>query len=163
MIEPSVALYGEAFERVENLLGDLLQTTHARYALLVDRKGFVLVHQEALWAPRPPSLDSIATLIAGNAAATAALAKMLGETHFNELVHQGNQVGLYVESASPLALLVIIFDPSAPIGRIKLYAKKAVQDIAEIIEREANAPRPDLQLDSNFSNSATALLDDLFG
>ncbi|MBB6098744.1 putative regulator of Ras-like GTPase activity (Roadblock/LC7/MglB family) [Deinobacterium chartae] len=163
MIEPSLALYGEAFERVGHLLDELLQTTHARYTLLVDRKGFVLAHKEALWAPRPPSLDSIATLIAGNAAATSALAKLLGESQFNELVHQGENVGLYVEGVSTYALMVVIFDGSAPLGRIKLFVKKTIGEVAHILEQEANAPKPDLKLDGDFSSSASALLDDLFG
>ncbi|MHA0034819.1 hypothetical protein ACXXDK_07820 [Deinococcus sp. PESE-38] len=54
MIEPSLALYGEAFARVDQHLEELLGATGVRYCLLVDRKGFVLSHKEALWAPRPP-------------------------------------------------------------------------------------------------------------
>ena len=38
MIEPSIALYGEAFNRVNALLDDLLQKAHVRYAMLVDRR-----------------------------------------------------------------------------------------------------------------------------
>ena len=48
MIEPSLALYGEAFERVEQQLEQLLADTGVRYCLLVDRKGFVISHKEAL-------------------------------------------------------------------------------------------------------------------
>lgn len=163
MIEPSIALYGDAYDKVEGLLDDLLKNTQARYALLVDRKGFVLVHREALWAPRPPSLDSIATLLAGSISATAALAKILGESNFNELVQQGKEIGLYVELIGENALLVVLFDNRAPVGKVKLFAKKSVADIYNILESEKNAPRPELNLDQNFSSGATALLDDLFG
>jgi predicted regulator of Ras-like GTPase activity (Roadblock/LC7/MglB family) len=161
MIEPSLALYGEAFSRANDLLDALLVKSHARYAMLVDRKGFVLAHRESLWAPKPPPLDSIATLIAGNAAATSALAKLLGERRFNELVHQGDRIGLYVEDISEDALLAVIFDETAPIGRVKLFAKKAVEDIAALIATIGPAER--VNLGSDFASNAGALLDDLFG
>ena len=48
MIEPSLALYGDAFDQVEQQLLDLLNATGVRYCLMVDRKGFVLSHKEAL-------------------------------------------------------------------------------------------------------------------
>lgn len=163
MIEPSIALYGDAFDKVESLLEELLKTTQSRYALLVDRKGFVLVHKEALWAPRPPSLDSIATLIAGSSSATNALAKILGESQFDALVQEGKEISLYVESASDLALLVVLFDKKAPLGKVKLFAKKTAAEISDTLEQEKHLPRPELKLDQNFSSGATALLDDLFG
>ena len=117
MIEPSLALYGDAFARVDRLLEELLEVTGVRYGLLVDRKGFVLSHKEALWAPRPPALDSVATLVASNAAATAALANMLGERTFSEQTHQGENGTLYVESVGDQALLTLIFDVGGAAGQ----------------------------------------------
>jgi predicted regulator of Ras-like GTPase activity (Roadblock/LC7/MglB family) len=133
-----------------------------RYVLLVDRKGFVLAHREALWAPRPPALDSIATLVAGNAAATQALANLLGEPKFNELVKQGEKQGLYVEEVNDLTLLVMIFDTDTPIGRVKLFGKKAAAELDEITRSAVVMPR-ELGIDKDFHESADAMLDDLFG
>jgi len=166
MIEPSIALFGESFEEASRVLEELLEETGAQYALLVDRKGFVLAHREALWAPRPPALDSLATLVAGNAAATKALAELLGEKRFSEIVHQGEQQGIYVEEVNDLALLVIIFDQNAPVGRVKLYGKRAAGRLDHITQRaqvESGAARNQLGLDTEYRESASALLDDLFG
>ncbi|RIH85861.1 Roadblock/LC7 domain protein [Meiothermus luteus] len=162
MVEPAVALFGEAYERAARVLEELLRESGARYTLLLDRKGFVLVHKEALWAPKPPALDSLATLIAGNAAATQALARMLGEPRFNELLHQGSAHGLYVEEVGELALLVVIFDSSAPVGRVKLYGKRAAQ-VLESITQEAVVNPGTLGIDSEYRDGANALLDELFG
>ena len=162
MIEPSIALYGEAFAKVTASLDELLTKAHVRYAMLVDRKGFVLAHREALWAPKPPALDSIATLIAGNAAATSALAKLLGERRFNELVHQGERIGLYVEEISDEGLLVVIFDETAPIGRVKLFAKKAIEEIGGLIDSLGSVETTAANLGNEFALDASALLDDLF-
>ncbi|MFC4452479.1 roadblock/LC7 domain-containing protein [Deinococcus sonorensis] len=161
MIEPSLALYGETFERVEQHLEELLEATGVRYCLLVDRKGFVLSHKEALWAPRPPALDSIATLVAGNAAATGALANMLGESTFSEQIHQGEKGVLYVESVGENALLTLIFDQSVPLGRVKVYTRKTIATIADLIRILQDAPA--VNFDQDFTQSANALLDDLLG
>ncbi|WP_018466322.1 roadblock/LC7 domain-containing protein [Calidithermus timidus] len=162
MIEPAIALYGSTFQSVMKTLEELLRESGARYVMLLDRKGFVLAHKEALWAPRPPALDSLATLIAGNAAATQALAKMLGEPRFQEIVHQGEQNGLYVEEIGEVVLLTILFDNSAPLGRVKLTAKKAAQTLEQLI-REAIVTPNKMGIDTEYRDGANALLDELFG
>ncbi len=161
MIEPSLALYGEAFDQVETQLEDLLEATGVRYCLLVDRKGFVLSHKEALWAPRPPALDSVATLVASNAAATAALANMLGERTFSEQIHQGEQGAIYVESVGDVALLTLIFDSRVPLGRVKLHAKKTIVLLTEVMKNVKDAPP--VKFNDDFGSSAASLLDDLLG
>ena len=162
MIEPSLALYGESFDQVETQIENLLAATGVRYCLLVDRKGFVLSHKEALWAPRPPALDSVATLVASNAAATAALANMLGERTFSEQIHQGEQGAIYVESVGDMALLTLIFDSSVPLGRVKLHAKKAIAALDAVMEEPQGAPP--VQVRRGFWQAVPMpMLDDLLG
>jgi predicted regulator of Ras-like GTPase activity (Roadblock/LC7/MglB family) len=162
MVEPSLVLYGALYERAMGVLEEALRETGARYALFIDRKGFVLAHKEALWAPKPPPLDSLATLVAGNAAATQALAKPLGEARFQEVVHQGEHMGLYVDEAGEHALLLLVFDENAPLGKVKLHGKRAAETLARIAE-EAIANPPKLNLDTEYREGAKALLDELFG
>jgi predicted regulator of Ras-like GTPase activity (Roadblock/LC7/MglB family) len=163
VIEPSIALYGEAFSKVNESLDGLLSRAHARYAMMVDRKGFVLAHREALWAPKPPALDSIATLIAGNAAATGALAKLLGEQNFNELVQQGDRIGLYIVEVNKEAFIGIVFDETSQLGKVKLFAKKAIEEIRDLIENMEPMEQPKMDFGNDFTSSANSLLDDLFG
>ena len=162
MLEPSLELYGETYDQVNHQLSDLLARSHARYALIVDLKGFVLIHTKALWAPKPPSLDSLATLIASNYSANLAIAKLFGEGGFKEMVQQGEGVGMYVEELGDKALLVTVFDPSAVLGRVKLFTKKAGEEIMAVI-RQSTAPAPKLDFDESWQASSAALLDGLFG
>lgn len=162
MLEPSLELYGQTYEKVDVLLKDLLAKSHARYAMIIDLKGFVLMHNRALWAPKPPSLDSLATLIASNYSANTAIAKLFGETGFQEMVQQGAEVGTYLEELGDAALLVTVFDSSAALGRVKLFTKKTAQAIKELVESN-DEEAPELQLDKEWSSSTEALLDGLFG
>jgi len=161
MLEPSLELYGDSYSKVDALLSELLARSHARYAMIVDLKGFVLMHARALWAPRPPSLDSLATLVASNYSANEAIAKLLGESGFKEMVQQGYEIGTYVEELSDRALLVTVFDKSTALGRVKLYSKKAVEEIRQVLSHSGD--RPELHLGEEWRNSTSALLDDLFG
>ncbi|HWG84582.1 MAG TPA: roadblock/LC7 domain-containing protein [Deinococcales bacterium] len=161
MIEPSLTLDGEAFDRAVAALDTLIASAHARYALLVDRRGFVLAHREAIWAPQPPALDAIGTLVASNAAATSALAGMLGENSFRELVHQGSGVGLFIEAVNEDALLAVVFDESAPLGLVRLHSRRTVEEVAPLFT--APAPSRAEPLSGDFAASAQSKLDDLFG
>lgn len=162
MLEPSLDLYGDTFDKVDGILTDLLERSHARYVMIIDRKGFVLMHGRALWAPKPPSLDSLATLIASNYSANTAIANLFGEAGFKETVQQGSDVGTYLEELGEKALLVTIFDSSAALGRVKLYTKKSVEEIRTIL-RDSHDVAPVMEFDKEWSNSNEALLDGLFG
>lgn len=162
MLEPSLDLYGSTFDSVDGILRELLAKSRGRYALIIDRKGFVLMHARALWAPKPPSLDSFATLVASNYAANRAIANLFGEEGFKETVQQGSSVGTYLEELGAEALLVTVFDSNAQLGRVKLATKQAAEAIRYQLENSTEAA-PTLDFDAEFQDGATALLDGLFG
>ncbi|HZJ08601.1 MAG TPA: roadblock/LC7 domain-containing protein [Trueperaceae bacterium] len=162
MLEPSLDLYGATYDRVDGLLRELLAKSRARYALIIDRKGFVLMHARALWAPKPPSLDSFATLVASNYAANRAIANLFGEKGFKETVQQGTEVGTYLEELGDEALLVTVFDSGAQLGRVKMATKLAAQEIRVAIESSEDEA-PTVEFDQEWSTSTAALLDGLFG
>jgi predicted regulator of Ras-like GTPase activity (Roadblock/LC7/MglB family) len=162
MLEPSLELYGEAFDQVDAILTELLSKAHARYAMIIDLKGFVLMHARALWAPKPPSLDSLATLVASNYSANTAIAKLLGEDGFKEMVQQGDEVGTYVEELEERALLVTVFDSSAALGRVKLFTKRAAEEIRTVLANHTGEA-PKLAFDAEWEGTTSALLDGLLG
>lgn len=162
MLEPSLELYGEAYEKVDGILSDLLARSHARYGMIIDLQGFVLMHARSVWAPKPPSLDSLATLVASNYSANTAIAKLLGESGFKEMVQQGDEVGTYVEELEDRALLVTVFDKTAALGRVKLFTKRAVEEIRVVLENNTEEA-PKVQFDANWGSTTSALIDGLLG
>jgi len=162
MLEPSLDLYGQAFDEVENLLKELVAKSRARYALIIDLKGFVLMHARALWAPVPPSLDSFATLVASNYSANRAIARLFGEDGFRELVQQGEQIGTYMEGLGEHALLVTVYDGSANLGRVKLATRETAEEVREVLDANS-ADAPAFSLDDGWAGEAGSLLDSLFG
>ena len=162
MLEPSLDLYGQTFDQVDHLLKELIARSHVRYAMIIDLKGFVLMHARALWAPSPPSLDSLATLIASNYSAKTAIANLFGGQGFREMVHQGDQVGTYIEELGDKALLVSIFDRSAALGKVKLFTRKAADEIKLVLDANSDSA-PTFSFGDDWSSDADALLDGFFG
>lgn len=162
MLEPSLDLYGQTFDQVDHLLKELIARSHVRYAMIIDLKGFVLMHARALWAPAPPSLDSLATLIASNYSANTAIAKLFGEPGFREMVQQGDQVGTYIEELGDKALLVSIFDRTAALGKVKLFTRKAAEEIKLVLDSNSDSA-PSFSFGDDWSSDADALLDGFFG
>lgn len=164
-----MAAHDDAYRRVDELLLSLVTRTEVRYGMLVDHNGLVLSSQgnEAGFLADTDdvmsgaTVESIGTLIANNASATSALAKFLGEDTFGEQLFHGKRGTLYVESVGISALLTLVFDRTVPTSKVKIYAKRTVQEINAMLEEIQQLPEPRLQ--DGFAQAGFALLDDLMG
>ena len=123
----------------------LLQESSAHSAMLVDRGGQLLVQ-----AGDRPAFDAttFATLTAADFSANDQLARLLGETDFTSLFHQGERESMLVADIAGRAILVVLFDSRTTLGLVRLRLRPAVQDLARVVEAmmardaQAGAPRP---------------------
>lgn len=157
-MDVSSRLHGQALLEVEAQLGELLAKGRARHSLIIDLRGFVLLHMCAPMAAEPPPLDSLGSLIASNFSATTALAKLFGENGFRELTQQGKDVVTYTEELGDAALLVTVFATSEPLGRIKYLSKKTAENVVKVLTENTEAP-PALSLNSGWEQDNQDLLE----
>ena len=123
----------------------LLQESGAHSALLVDRGGQLLVQ-----AGDRPAFDAttFATLTAADFSANDQLARLLGETDFTSLFHQGERESMLVSDIARRAILVVLFDARTTLGLVRLRLRPVVEDLARVVEAmmardaQAGAPRP---------------------
>ena len=160
MTDVSSRLHGPTLSAVEAQLGELLAKSRASHALIIDLRGFVLLHVGASGAPEAPSLDSLGSLIASNFSATTALARLFGENGFKELTQQGKDIGTYTEELSDEALLVTVFSITEPLGRIKYLSKKTVEALTSMLTANGEPP-PVLTLDADWEQLNDELFDTL--
>lgn len=125
-------------------LQQFLYDSNARSALLVDRSG-----QLVATVGEPPQFDptAFATLTAADFSANDQLARLIGETEFNSLFHQGEQESMYLVDIARRVILVILFDNRTTLGLVRLKVKHAVEELtrlfAEMFQRgreQANPP-----------------------
>lgn len=109
----------------------LLQESGAHCAMLVDRGGQLLAQA----GERPDfDLTTFATLTAADFSANDQLARLLGETDFTSLFHQGERESMLVSDVARRAILVILFDSRTTLGLVRLRLRPATEELTLIVD-----------------------------
>ncbi|MEJ5166965.1 MAG: roadblock/LC7 domain-containing protein [Thermoanaerobaculia bacterium] len=124
-------MYDEEFQKIKEILSRLRMDTNAKVAFLVDKNGQQIAAQGDL-----EGLDttSLASLTAGNVAATDGLAKLIGEREFSVLFHEGERDNIHISIVGQRVILVVIFDERSSLGLVRLRVKKASQELEKVFE-----------------------------
>jgi predicted regulator of Ras-like GTPase activity (Roadblock/LC7/MglB family) len=109
---------------------------------------------------------SLASLTAGNVAATDGLAHLIGERGFPVLSHEGERDNIHISIVAGRVILVVIFDERSSLGLVRLRVKRATADMGSIfdtidtkIERERSLG---ITLESPFAEITEDDIDALF-
>jgi predicted regulator of Ras-like GTPase activity (Roadblock/LC7/MglB family) len=122
-------LYEEDARRLAAVLQRLWEDSKSRAVFLIDKAGQLIAS-----AGETASIDttSLASLTAGNIAATGGLAQLLGEKEFSVLIHEGEKDNLHISVVGQRAILVILFDRRSSLGLVRLRVKRAADDIGQV-------------------------------
>jgi predicted regulator of Ras-like GTPase activity (Roadblock/LC7/MglB family) len=117
------------FGAIQKSLQKFLNDSNARCALLVDRSG-----QLVATVGEQPRFDptAFATLTAADFSANDQLARLIGETEFNSLFHQGEQESMYLADIARRVILVILFDNRTTLGLVRLKVKQTVEELTKL-------------------------------
>ena len=77
---------------------------------------------------------SLASLTAGNVAATDGLAKLIGEREFSVLFHEGKRDHIHISIVAKRAILLVIFDERSSLGLVRLRVKRASAEMDRIFD-----------------------------
>ncbi len=158
MADAPIVIREQQYHQIKAVLAKLRLDSSARVAFLVDKDGQqIAVHGEV------GNLDttSLASLAAGNVAATGGMAQLIGEKEFPTLSHEGERESIHICVIGRL-LLVVVFDERSSLGLVKLRVKQVTQELARIFDdvlRETN--RRD-GVDSLFAEITDEDIDSLF-
>ena len=127
---PNLVLYEEEFNLVTDAIKRLVSSANAKVVFLVDKNGQLISssgHTEGI------DTTSLASLTAGNIAATGGLAKLIGEKEFSILFHEGRKDNIHISIVGQRLILVVIFDERSSLGLVRLRVRKASGDIERIL------------------------------
>ena len=164
MIGTDLMLYEEDARRLAAILQRLCEDSKSRAAFLIDKAGQLIAS-----AGETASIDttSLASLTAGNIAATGGLAQLLGEKEFSVLFHEGEKDHLHISVVGQRGILVVLFDRRSSLGLVRLRVKRAAEDIsrvftemAERTQQEAGQGRAAFQ--AQFAQITDEDIDNLF-
>jgi predicted regulator of Ras-like GTPase activity (Roadblock/LC7/MglB family) len=127
-------VYEEEYKHLEEALRRLRQESNAKAVFLIDKNG-----QQIANAGEIEQFDttSLASLTAGNVAATDGLAKLIGEREFSVLFHEGQQDHIHISIVGRRVILVVIFDDRSSLGLVRLRVKRASADMEKILDTMA--------------------------
>ena len=164
MTLPDLVLYDEEFRRIKESLQRLASDANANVVFLVDKNG-----QQIAAVGDLTTLDttSLASLTAGNVAATDGLARLIGEREFSILFHEGERDNIHISIVAQRVILVVIFDERTSLGLVRLRVRRAMSELEKIFEEIARKAEKEKQVlaadfDSPFAEITDEDIDRLF-
>jgi predicted regulator of Ras-like GTPase activity (Roadblock/LC7/MglB family) len=132
MAAPDIVMYEEEFNQIKQVISKLRVDANAKVVFLVDKNGQQIAAHGDI-----ENLDttSLASLTAGNVAATDGLAKLIGEKEFSILFHEGEKDNIHISIVAQRVILVVIFDERSSLGLVRLRVKKASQELNDVFAR----------------------------
>jgi predicted regulator of Ras-like GTPase activity (Roadblock/LC7/MglB family) len=157
-----MVMYPDDVEEITVLCQKLQTEANAKSVFLVDKNGQLIAAQGDTQAV---DTTSLASLTAGNIAATAGLAKLLGETEFSVLFGEGTRDKLHISLVGGRGILVVVFDDRTSLGLVRLRVKKSSEVLNEVFDRvqkRSDRAMADGHSDSPFQEITDDDIDSLF-
>ena len=153
-----MVLYEEEHRQIVQICDALHGSASAKAVFLVDKNGQLLANSGDTG---DMDTTSLASLTAGNIAATGGLAQLLGEKEFAIQFHEGEKDNIHISLVGQRVILVIIFDERSSLGLVRLRVRKASLELAVVFETIAEKAQE--QGSTAFSEITDDDIDNLFG
>lgn len=129
MSTQQMVMYDEEFQEINEVIERLLKEANAKVIFLVDKNGQLI---SGVGETDRFDTTSLASLTAGNIAATGGLAKLIGEKEFSILFHEGEKDNLHISIVGGRVILVVLFDNRSSLGLVRLRVKKSSEELSAI-------------------------------
>ena len=156
MADTPILLRENQYHQIKAVLARLRMDSSARVVFLVDKDG-----QEIAVQGEIGNIDttSLASLAAGNVAATGGMAQLIGEKEFPTLSHEGERESIHISVIGRL-LLVVVFDERSTLGLVKLRSRQVSQALSTMMDEITQAEFD--ESDSLFAEITDEDIDSLF-
>ena len=151
----------ELLDKIEYILGHLAEKARTDCILLADISG-QLISVQGIMEEGTPAI--VAALAAGDVAAMAELSNRIGESDpHGSFFHEGETKSIYLHNIAGSFILIVIFRTETPLGLVRLFAKRAVEQLVPLTkEFEQVMGPPKTYNPDEFSKGITQELEDTF-
>ncbi len=164
MAGSDLVMFEEEFKLAEAELQRLHGQSNAKVVFLVDKNGQLIA---SIGETKGLDTTSLASLTAGNIAATGGMAKLLGEKEFSILFHEGEKDNIHISIIAQRVILVVIFDQRSSLGLVRLRVKKSSEALAAIfnqVQEKAEREKSKGKVSASpFAEITDEDIDNLFG
>ena len=159
MANGPILLRENRYHQIKAILARLRLDSSARIVVLVDKDGQqIAVHGEL------GDLDttSLASLVAGNVAATGGIAQLLAEREFAGQFHEGEKTNVHISIVGARVILVVLFDERSSLGLVRLRVRKAAAELTTVLDVMVRKSASGVGQPSVFSEITDDDIDNLF-
>ncbi len=151
----------EQVNQIENVLDELRGKTRSAFVFLADISGQLINVRGRIGNS---DIVALAALTASNMAATAEMARRMGEKgQFRLMFHEGEKRNIYLSQVGSSFLLAVVFEVEVQIGLVRLFSKRAVEELEKLSAKYENlvSNTPSL-MEAGFDAAFDDALDNLF-
>ena len=131
--DADLVLRPDQLEWIENALKTYLVDIGVQNALIVDMVGNIVAQSDnGRFLGDTPSLAALAS---ANFAAVSAMAKVIGEKQFSLFFHKGKQESVHFTRIDDDLLLVVVFDKTVPIGRLRMNLEEVISKMKMLLKK----------------------------
>jgi predicted regulator of Ras-like GTPase activity (Roadblock/LC7/MglB family) len=124
--------------KLEEIISDQLLDSGAEHVVLADLSGNLIMECGSL---EMEDVFSLAAVSAANFAATAEIARLIGEQDFALLYHKGGKRNVHFSRLANDYLIITLFNDNVSLGLIRLKLGSAINEMTEIFgEIEGKSP-----------------------
>jgi len=134
MADPQMVMFEAEFRQINSIVDALVRAANASVAFIIDKNGQLIA---AGGDSDQIDTTSLASLTAGNIAATGGMAKLLRENEFSTQFHEGENANIHIQLVDNRVILVVIFDKKTSLGLVRLRVKKASEQLVTIFQELA--------------------------
>ncbi len=151
----------ELLDEIEYILNHLAEKARTDAILLADISG-QLISIQGIMEEGVPAI--VAALAAGDVAAMAELSSRIGEKDpHGSFFHEGETRSIYLHNIAGSFILIVIFRTETPIGLVRLFAKRAVEQLLPLTKSFEQVLGPPKTFNpDNFSKGITQELEETF-
>jgi predicted regulator of Ras-like GTPase activity (Roadblock/LC7/MglB family) len=130
-MNPQMVMYEQEFNQIQTVVERLVKEANAKVVFIVDKNGQLIAA-----AGDTENLDttSLASLTAGNIAATGGIARLLRENEFATQYHEGEKANIHIQIVGNRVILVVIFDSRSNLGLVRLRVRKASDELTAVFD-----------------------------
>ena len=162
MSRVDLILFDEEYQRILDAITRLRTDSNALSVFMIEKSGQTMASTGNV---SEIDVTALASLAAGNVAATEGLASLIGENEFSTLFHEGTHQNILMTLIEGRVILVVVLNESSSLGLVRLRVRRAGIELAGILEavqsKAASGVSPSGQ-DAPFAGISDEDIDSLF-
>ena len=158
MAGADLILFDEEYQKIRDAISRLKKDANALSVYMIEKSG-----QQIAAVGQVADIDAtaLASLTAGNVAATEGLASLVGEKQFCSLFHEGERQNIHITLVGGKVILLVVFNEDSSLGLVRLRVRKATAELAGILDLVRDKAAAGVTMGSNDSPFAEITDEDI--